>query len=390
MDIIKRIFVIVLDSLGIGEMPDSERFNDEGSNTLKTLYKSNKLDIPNLKQFGLFNIDGNNYAPCSNSCSAAIARMTEKSNGKDTTVGHWEIMGLVSSNPFPTYPDGFPPEIINKFEELTGKKILCNKPYSGTQVIFDYGKQHEESGDLIIYTSGDSVFQIAANEDIVPLEDLYKYCKIARKILTGKHAVGRVIARPFIGNYPNYTRTSNRHDYSVVPPSDTALDYIKMSNLDVISIGKIADIFASKGITQSFPTKSNTDGMNKTLEIIDSEFNGICFVNLVEFDSLYGHRNDIEGYTEALNAFDMWLPSFISKMREDDVLFITADHGCDPATVSTDHSREYTPLIVYGNKIKPVNLGTRNSFADIGKTVLDMLDVPNNIEGKSFYKSIKD
>lgn len=386
----KRIFVIVLDSLGIGEMPDACLFNDQGSNTLRSLYNTGLLNIPTLENMGLFNIDSNEYKSIVTTPVSARARMKEASMGKDTTVGHWEIMGLVSEKPFPTYPNGFPKSIIDEFEKKTGKKTLCNKPYSGTQVILDYGKQHEETGDLIIYTSGDSVFQIAANEDIVPLEELYKYCNIARQMLVGEHAVGRVIARPFIGKYPEYTRTSNRHDYSVIPPSDTALDYIKNAGYDVISVGKIADIFSKKGITQSFPTKSNKDGMETTSLIAQKDFNGLCFINLVDFDSTYGHRNDTLGYTRALNEFDSWLKAFIKQLKDDDVLFITADHGCDPDTESTDHSREYTPLLIYGKSIKPQNLGTRDTFADIGKTILDIFNIPNTLSGKSFYSEIKE
>lgn len=388
-DFMKRVFVIVLDSLGIGELPDAAKYNDSGSNTLRSLYNSEKLNIPNLCSLGLFNIEGNDYFMADINHKSIVSRMAEKSNGKDTTVGHWEIMGLVSEKTFPTYPNGFPDEIINEFERKTGKKVLCNKPYSGTQVILDYGKQHEETGELIVYTSSDSVFQIAAHESVVPIKKLYKYCEIARNMLVGEHAVGRVIARPFVGEYPNYTRTANRHDFSVTPPNKTALDFLKDSGFDVIAIGKINDIFAGKGITKAIPTVSNDDGMSKTLKLCEEEFNGLCFVNLVEFDSLYGHRNNTEGYTNALNEFDAWLGIFLSKLKTDDILIITADHGCDPETESTDHSREYTPMLLYRNNIKPVNLGTRDSFADIGKTVLDIFDIQNDIDGVSFAEAIK-
>ena len=337
---------------------------------------------------GLFNIDGNSYTKHTSKPTASYARMTEKSVGKDTTVGHWEIMGLISDKTFPTYPNGFPDEIIKKFEKQTGKKVICNKPYSGTQVLLDYGKEHEQNGDLIVYTSSDSVFQIAANEAVVPLEKLYEYCKIARNILVGEHAVGRVIARPFVGEYPNYKRTSNRHDYSIVPPKDTALDFLKKNNFDVVSIGKINDIFAGQGITNFITTESNKDGMEKTYKIAKCDFNGLCFVNLVDFDSMYGHRNNVSGYTKALNNFDNWLSTFVQLLNDDDLLMITADHGCDPSTESTDHSREYTPLIVYGNKTKHVNLGTRNSFSDIAKTILDCFSIPNDLPGESFYNLI--
>ncbi len=389
MIIIKRVFTIVLDSLGIGEMPDAHIYNDEGSNTLKSLYESGKLNIPCLTSMGLFNIDGVDYGSKCEQLTSSVARMCEQSNGKDTTVGHWEIMGLVSEKPFPVYPNGFPDDIIQEFEKQTCKKVICNKPYSGTDVIIDYGQQHEKNGDLIVYTSSDSVFQIAAKEDIVPLKDLYRYCEIARKILCGEHAVGRVIARPFSGEYPNYTRTPNRHDYSIAPARKTALDFLKSNRYDVISVGKINDIFAGSGITESYPTKSNEHGMEQTYDLVNKDFNGLCFVNLVDFDSVYGHRNNILGYAEALNKFDVWLKSFIDKLNDDDLLIITGDHGCDPGTESTDHSREYTPMIVYGKKIRCNNLGTRESFSDIGKTVLDVFNVENDISGTSFLQKIK-
>jgi len=381
--IIKRVFIIVLDSLGIGELPDAEKYGDSGSNTLKTLLDSSILNVPTLAEMGLFNIEGIDYIKKTNKPTAAYARMAERSNGKDTTVGHWEIMGLVSEKPFPTYPNGFPKDIIKEFEKQTGRKVLCNKPYSGTQVIKDYGLLHEKNGDLIVYTSSDSVFQIAAREDIIPVDLLYRYCNIARSILVGEHAVGRVIARPFIGNHPDYTRTANRHDFSVVPPENTALDYLKEAGYDVISVGKINDIFAGKGITKAIPTVSNADGMDKTIKIANQDFNGLCFVNLVEFDSLYGHRNDVVGYVGALNEFDIRLKALKESLTNDDILIITADHGCDPATESTDHSREYTPMLAYGKSIKPFNLGTRDSFADIGKTILEIFGIDNELNGKT-------
>lgn len=386
--IIKRIFLVVLDSLGIGEMPDADRFGDRGSNTLKTLYDSGRLNIPNLEKLGLFNICGNEYGKTHIDPTAAFARMTEQSNGKDTTLGHWEIAGIISPKSFPTYPNGFPDDIISEFERQTGRKVLCNKPYSGTEVILEYGRAHEQTGDLIVYTSGDSVFQIAAHEDIVSLDELYRYCDIARNMLKGKHNVGRVIARPFIGQYPNYKRTSNRHDYSVKPPRKTMLDYLSEKGFDVVSVGKIFDIFAGQGIKESHKTVSNDDGMVKTLEIIKKDFCGLCFVNLVDFDSSYGHRNDIKGYTDALNAFDKRLSELLDALSTDDILMITADHGCDPKTESTDHSREYTPLIIYGKNINPKDLGTRNSFADIGKTVLDIFEIENKLDGQSFANMI--
>ena len=385
----KRVFVIVLDSLGIGEMPDSCSYGDKGSNTLKSLYNTDKLYVPNLRRLGLFNINGIDYDEGEASPVASYARMTEKSAAKDTTAGHWEIMGIISEKPFAVYPNGFPNVIISDFERLTGRKVLCNKPYSGTDVILDYGKQHEKTGDLIVYTSSDSVFQIAAHEDIISVEDLYSYCEIARKMLVGEHAVGRVIARPFIGSYPNYTRTKNRHDFSLCPPKKTALDIMKDAGFDVISIGKINDIFAGQGITEKNSTASNYDGMEQTISYTQKNFNGIVFTNLVDFDSSFGHRNNTLGYTNALNQFDEQLGLLLDKLDRDDILIITADHGCDPSTPSTDHSREYTPLLIYGNNIKSVDLQTRETFADIGKTILDIFDLDNDIEGKSFLSEIK-
>ncbi|MDE7389835.1 MAG: phosphopentomutase [Lachnospiraceae bacterium] len=385
---INRIFLIVLDSMGIGEMPDADNYGDKGSNTLRAISQSTKFNIPTLQRLGIGCIDGIDYLEKPSSPTAAVARMTEASKGKDTTIGHWEISGVVSNSPLPTYPDGFPDEIISEFEKQTGRKVLCNKPYSGTEVIKDFGKQHVESGDLIVYTSGDSVFQIAAHEDVVPVQTLYDYCKIARNILTGKHSVGRVIARPFTGKNGNYTRTSNRHDFSLKPPRKTMLNYLCKSGFDVISVGKINDIFAGSGITEKYSTKNNSDGMAVADKLLDKNFNGLCFINLVDFDMLYGHRNDIDGYANALSKFDAWLNSFISKMHSNDLVMITADHGCDPSTKSTDHSREYTPLIMYGENITPTNLGTRNSFSDIAATILDIFGVKESTEGKSFANKI--
>lgn len=385
---IKRIFLIVLDSVGIGELPDAADFGDEGSNTLRSCYESGILNVPNMQRLGLFNIDGIDYAEPCDKPAGAYGRMAEKSKGKDTTTGHWEICGLVSDKPFPTYPDGFPEEILREFAKKTGRNILCNKPYSGTQVILDYGEEHMKSGELIVYTSADSVFQIAAHEEIVPVDELYRYCEIAREILKGKHAVGRVIARPFKGKFPNFVRTPNRHDFSLIPPADTIIDELGKSGFDVIPVGKIYDIFAGKGFEKSNPTKSNADGTKVTDSFADTDFNGLCFINLVDFDMVYGHRNNTVGYTDALNEFDSWLGSFIDKMKEDDLLIITADHGCDPETESTDHSREYTPLLIYGKQIQTVNLGTRESFADIGKTITDIFGIDGNTSGKSFRGAI--
>ena len=371
----KRIFLIILDSLGIGEAPDAEKFGDNGSNTLRSVYNTDLLNIPNLEKFGIGNIDGIDFINKTDSPLAAFGRLRELSAGKDTTIGHWEIAGIVSENPLKTYPNGFPEEITDAFTKATGKKILCNKPYSGTEVIKDYGAIHESSGDLIVYTSADSVFQIAAHEEKVPPEKLYEICRIARKILVGEHSVGRVIARPFIGRDGNYVRTANRRDFSIEPPKDTMLDAIKGSGLDVISVGKIRDIFAGCGITEAILSHSNTEGMKITSELTKKDFSGLAFINLVDFDSSYGHRQDAQGYARALNEFDAWLGDFMKQMKSDDLLIITADHGCDPSDNSTDHTREYTPLLIFGDSIKPINLGTKECFATVAGAVCDILNV---------------
>lgn len=384
---VKRFFLIVLDSFGVGELPDAYKWHDEGSNTLGAIRNHPNFNCPELKEMGLFNIDG--VGGGVSAPKASYARMSEKSMGKDTTIGHWEIAGIISPEPLPTYPEGFPDDIIKEFEAKTGRKVICNKPYSGTEVIKDYGREHIETGALIVYTSADSVFQIAAHEDIVPVEKLYMYCEIARKMLVGKHGVGRVIARPFNGEYP-YTRTANRHDFSLLPPSDTMLNVLQRAGYDTISVGKIYDIFAGSGISESNRTASNTHGMQVTKEIQGRDFSGLCFVNLVDFDMKYGHRNDVAGYAAAATEFDGFLSSFVKDMREDDVLLITADHGCDPATPSTDHSREYTPMLIYGKGIKGgVNLGTRASFADISATVLEYFGVAQEATcGASFLTQV--
>lgn len=382
----KRLFLIVLDSFGIGEEPDAHLWHDEGSNTLGAIRDHEKFNCPNLKKLGLFNIDG--VGGGVDKPLAAHARLQESSMGKDTTIGHWEIAGIISPEPLPTYPNGFPKEVVEEFEKRTGRKTLCNLPYSGTEVIKDYGEESIKTGALIIYTSADSVFQIAAHEDYVPIEELYRYCEIARDLLQGKHGVGRVIARPFEGEYP-FKRTARRHDYSLVPPKTTMLDLLKNSGYDVISVGKIYDIFAGKSITESNRTSSNADGMQKTDAVFERDFNGLCFTNLVDFDMLYGHRNDIAGYANAATEFDKWLGVFLPKLKEDDLLIITADHGCDPKTPSTDHSREYVPMLLYGNKIKPVNLSTRPTFADISATVLEYFGVEKgDTAGNSFLKEV--
>lgn len=387
----KRVFLIVMDSMGIGGADDAADFGDEGSDTLRSIYSSPKFYAPNLTKLGLFNIDGNDYATRSDNPKGSFARIAELSKGKDTTIGHWEIAGIVSPKAMPTYPNGFPKDLLDKISKAVNRGIICNKPYSGTDVIRDYGEEHMKTGDLIVYTSADSVFQIAAHEDVVPLEELYDCCKKAREILTGEHAVGRVIARPFIGTAGNFTRTSNRHDFSLLPPRETMLDKILNAGLDSIGVGKISDIFAGQGIRRSLGVnKDNNDGMRKTLELQKEDFNGLCFVNLVDFDMIYGHRNDVEGYAKAVTEFDVQLGEFIEEMKADDILMITADHGCDPATPSTDHSRECVPMLIYGFSIKGgVNLGKRYGYGDMAATVLEYLDVrPDGIDGKSFLKEV--
>ena len=383
----KRFFIIVLDSCGIGELPDAHLWNDEGSNTLASIRNHPNFDCPNLKKMGFFNIEtvgGGVENP-----TGSFARLGELSKGKDTTIGHWEIAGIVSPTPLPTYPNGFPEEVVSEFERLTGRKVLCNMPYSGTEVIKEYGREHIETGALIVYTSADSVFQIAAHEDYVPIDELYRYCEIAREMLQGKHGVGRVIARPFNGEYP-FTRTSNRHDYSLLPQGTTMLDRLMEEGYATISVGKIYDIFAGKSVSESNRTTSNHHGMEVTLDIQKKDFEGLCFVNLVDFDMKYGHRNDVAGYAQAMTDFDKQLGEFIENMREDDMLIITADHGCDPATPSTDHSREYVPMVVYGKGVKGgVDLKTRESFADISATVLDFFGVDQkDTKGTSFLQEV--
>lgn len=384
----KRVFLIVLDSVGIGEMPDADEYGDAGSNTIAAAASSPSFSMPNMQKLGFFNIDGVDCREGSAAPAGAFARLTERSKGKDTTIGHWEIAGLVSEQPLPTFPDGFPKELLDEFEKETGRKVLCNKPYSGTEVIKDFGEEHRKTGALIVYTSADSVFQIAAHEEIVPIEELYRYCEIARRLCTGKFGVGRVIARPFEGEYP-FSRTSRRHDYSLEPPKSTMLNYISGAGKEVLAVGKINDIFAGSGVTDMVRTVSNADGIDKTLSWMERDFNGICFTNLVDYDMLYGHRNDVEGYAKALTSFDERLPQILAALKEEDILMITADHGCDPSTPSTDHSREYTALVIAGAPVKAgINLGTRASFADIAASVLEYLEVPGETAGKSFMNEV--
>ena len=386
----KRIFLIVLDSFGIGAMPDAERFGDRNVNTLAACATSDQLQIPNLIAAGLGNIDGVSCLPKVSAPTGAVARLTEASMGKDTTIGHWEIGGIVSPNPLPTYPQGFPPEVLEAFTEATGRGVLCNLPYSGTDVIRDYGQAQLDTGKWIVYTSADSVFQVAAHEELIPLEELYEACRKARKILTGRHGVGRVIARPYVGSAEaGFTRTSNRHDFSMEPPGDTILDAVSRAGQAVLAVGKIHDIFAGRGMTQYVYNKSNADGMAHTDDFAARDFHGLCFVNLVDFDMLYGHRRDIDGYAGALTEFDRWLGDFLPKLGEEDLVLITADHGCDPSyTATTDHTREYVPLVALGKPVKPGNLGTRKSFADIAATVAELLNVPFSTTGESFASEI--
>ena len=368
-----RVFLIVLDSVGIGELPDAARFGDAGSNTLESCSKSAAFHLPNLRKLGLFNIDGVTCGEKTGAPQAAFARLSEKSNGKDTTVGHWEIAGVVSERPLPTFPEGFPADFLARFSETVGRGVLCNKPYSGTEVIADYGEAHLKTGDLIVYTSADSVFQIAAHEDVVPVGELYKICETARAMLTDELAVGRVIARPFTGTPGHFTRTANRHDFALSPPGETMLDRLSAAGKTVWSVGKIADIFNGRGITKAVRTKNNAEGVDAALRAMAEDFTGLCFVNLVDFDMLYGHRNDVDGYAAALTYFDSRLPALLAALRADDVLMITADHGCDPGTPSTDHSREYIPFLAVGAGIAPGNLGTLHGFDRIGKAVEKLL-----------------
>ncbi len=372
---IKRVFLIVLDSFGIGEAPDSENFGDKGANTLKSISQSEIFNIDTLKGLGFTHIDGLSYLG-EGELKSQIARLQEKSQGKDTTIGHWEIAGVVSEKPLPTFPDGFPEDFIKNFSEKIGRDIICNKVYSGTEVLKDYGEEHLKTGALIVYTSADSVFQIAAHESVVPPKKLYEYCEIAREMLKGELGVGRVIARPFEGEYP-FKRTPRRHDFSILPPKNTMLDSLSEKGFDVISVGKIKDIFASKGITDFVFTENNTDGMKKVSAFQNKDFNGLCFVNLVDFDMVYGHRRNADGYAKAIAEFDSWLSRFVENMKSDDALIIAADHGCDPNFKGTDHTREYVPFIMYGNKIKPENKGTIYGFDYISDTVLSLLGCDN-------------
>ena len=380
----KRMFIIVLDSLGIGALPDAADWGDVGANTMRRISMSEKFCADNLCELGLGYVDGVEYLNTACRPKATTARLAERSMGKDTTIGHWELAGVISPRPLPTYPDGFPSEVMEQFSELTGCGWLCNKPYSGTEVIKVYGEEHIATGKPIVYTSADSVFQIAAHEDVIPVERLYEICRIARGMLRGEHAVGRVIARPFVGSAAEgFTRTANRHDFSVEPPARTVLDAVKDAGLDSIAVGTISDVFVGRGVTESIHTSGNADGMRVSLEQLGRDFGGLCFVNLVDYDMLYGHRQDVDGYAAAVAEFDKWLPQFIEGMGEDDALIITADHGCDPGDNDTDHTREYVPMLLYGRRIEPRQLGTRSTFADVAATVADWLGVEYECEGRS-------
>lgn len=385
----KRVFLIVLDSVGAGALPDAAAFGDAGANTLRSVFETGKLEIPNLRRAGIGNIDGLEFLGREPAPTGAFGRLSEVSAGKDTTIGHWELAGVISKEPLPTYPEGFPPQVLEPFCAATGRGVLCNQPASGTAVIAQYGDEHMKTGKLIVYTSADSVFQIAAHEEVVPLAELYEACRQAREILRGEHGVGRVIARPFVGKSGSYQRTMNRHDFSLEPPEKTLLDAVKETGQDVIAVGKISDIFAGQGVTEQITIRGNADGLQKTLAVAARDFTGLCFVNLVDYDMLYGHRRDPAGYAAALNEFDAWLPQLLRRLGADDLLLITADHGCDPGFIkTTDHTREYVPLVALGSRVKPVNLGTRATFADVGATAADLLGAGLETAGTSFGREI--
>lgn len=388
----KKVLLIVLDSVGVGELPDASLYGDAGCNTLGHIIKTvSDIKIPNLMELGLKKVLPICVAARSDKVLGAYGKMAELSKGKDTTTGHWEIAGIITKEPMPTFPEGFPPELITEFEKRIERKILGNKVASGTEIIEELGEEHIRTGYPIVYTSADSVLQIAAHEEIIPLSELYDMCKKAREMLTGSWAVGRVIARPFTGSPGNFKRTANRHDYSLVPPERTVLDALKDNGYEVIGVGKISDIFAARGLTQSLPTVSNRDGVDKTKEAWRYLHKGLVFVNLVEFDSAYGHRNDPEGYAKALEEFDRLLPELLELIGEEDLLIITADHGNDPTTASTDHSREYVPLLVYKKNIKAgIDLGTRKTFADIAATLSDIFCLDFSSVGDSFLPLLKE
>lgn len=385
-----RVIWMIIDSVGIGALPDSEKFGDVNVNTLGNIVKNYKdIKLPNMLKLGLGNIDGVDSLEGVKSPIGAFGRASEVSKGKDTTTGHWEMTGVLVETPFKTYENGFPKEIIDEFERKTNRKVIGNKPASGTAILDELGEQQMKTGEVIVYTSADSVFQIAAHEEIIPLDELYKMCEIAREIMMGDNAVARIIARPFVGQPGAFERTSNRRDYSLSPFEDTVLDNIKNSNLDVIGVGKIEDIFNKQGITEAIHTKDNMDGVDQTINYMKKENNGLIFTNLVDFDSKYGHRRDVKGYKEALEEFDARIPEILENMEDDDILIINSDHGNDPTYKGTDHTREYIPMLICGKNVKSgLNLGTRSSFADIGATVADLLNVKMPKHGNSFKNDI--
>lgn len=385
-----RVIWMIIDSVGIGALPDSEKFGDVNVNTLGNIVKNYKdIKLPNMLKLGLGNIDGIDSLEGVKSPIGAFGRASEVSKGKDTTTGHWEMTGVLVETPFKTYENGFPKEIIDEFERETNRKVIGNKPASGTAILDELGEQQMKTGEVIVYTSADSVFQIAAHEEIIPLDELYKMCEIAREIMMGDNAVARIIARPFVGQPGAFERTSNRRDYSLSPFEDTVLDNIKNSNLDVIGVGKIEDIFNKQGITEAIHTKDNMDGVDQTINYMKKENNGLIFTNLVDFDSKYGHRRDVKGYKEALEEFDARIPEILENMEDDDILIINSDHGNDPTYKGTDHTREYIPMLICGKNVKSgLNLGTRSSFADIGATVADLLNVKMPKHGNSFKNDI--
>lgn len=385
----KRVILIVLDSVGVGELPDAYKFGDEGSNTLGHVTEKTGIGLPNMGKLGLGNIIPLKSVPKNPNAIGGYGKMAEKSAGKDTTTGHWEIAGLFIEKPFPIYPHGFPEEIIKEFEKRIGRKVLGNKPASGTEIIKELGEEHVKTGYPIVYTSADSVFQVAAHEDVIPVEELYRICEIAREILKGDHALGRVIARPFTGTPGNFVRTGNRRDFSLKPFEPTILDMLKEAGYEVFAIGKIEDIFAGQGITEKNHTTNNDEGITATIKAMDEIKNGLIFTNLVDFDMLYGHRNDVKGYAKALTHFDNRLPEIMGKLTKEDLLIITADHGCDPTTPSTDHSREYVPLLVYSPSMKHgVNLGVRSTYSDVAATIAEIFKVGTTKHGTSFLKEL--
>lgn len=386
---INRVALFVLDSVGVGELPDARDYGDCGSNTLGNISRAvGGLNMPHLGRLGLGNIIPIEGVPPAAAPAASYGRMAEKSPGKDTTTGHWEMAGMILKQPFPVYPHGFPAFLIKSYEGKIGRRVLGNKAASGTAIIEELGAEHMATGSPIVYTSADSVFQVAAHEEVIPLEELYRICRMAREMLRGEHAVGRVIARPFVGQPGNFHRTVNRHDFSLKPPGYTLLDLLVDKGIPVTAVGKIRDVFAGQGITHTVSTKGNDEGMDKSLQLIKSDTRGLIFTNLVDFDMLYGHRNNPRGYGDALEEFDCWLPRLLEALKEDDVLMITADHGCDPTTPSTDHSREYVPILIYGKRILGgVNLGVRETFADIAATVAEAFGLQFDV-GQSFWQQI--